>query len=86
MTFFDDPNRECVGLDPIWGDETRDNDPLTPVGREGDEFDPSRHTIAEVEEYLDANPDEIDRVLAAELDGKNRHRLVNRYSEDDDED
>lgn len=27
MTMFEDPNRQAVGLDPIWGDNTRDNVP-----------------------------------------------------------
>lgn len=25
MTFYDDPNRECVGLEPIWGGAATDN-------------------------------------------------------------
>ena len=27
MTFYDDPNRQCVGLAPIWGGATGDNVP-----------------------------------------------------------
>ena len=27
MTFYDDPNRQCVGLSPIWGGADRDNVP-----------------------------------------------------------
>lgn len=27
MTIYDDPNRECVGLSPIWGGADRDNVP-----------------------------------------------------------
>jgi len=71
MTFFDDPNREAVGLGPIWGDETRDNDPLTPVGDdpEGDEELPAGvagFTVAQVQEWVDANPHAAADVLAHE--------------------
>jgi len=27
VTLYDDPNRECVGLSPIWGGADRDNVP-----------------------------------------------------------
>jgi len=73
MTFFDDPNREAVGLAPIWGDAE--------APPEGDTFDPGAHTVAEVEAYLDEHPDERDAVLAAERAGKNRASL-----REDDED
>jgi hypothetical protein len=40
-------------------------------------FDPSLHTVAEVLEHLTyATPEERDRVLAAELDGKARAGIV----------
>jgi hypothetical protein len=39
-------------------------------------FDPGEHTVAEVEEYLSANPGETDAVLAAERAGKNRTTLT----------
>jgi hypothetical protein len=40
-------------------------------------FDPAGHTVAEVNDYLDyAVPEERDRVLAAERDGKNRAGIV----------
>lgn len=40
-------------------------------------FDPSEHTVAEVTEYLSyATPEERDRVLAAEQDGKARAGIV----------
>jgi hypothetical protein len=69
VTIFDDPNREAVGLDPIWTDA--ENPPLP----EGD-FDPTDHTVAEVEEYLAANPDDRERVLNAEAEGKARVSLL----------
>jgi hypothetical protein len=65
---FDDPNRESVGLEPIW--TGADADP------EGETFDPSAHTVAEVNDYLDAHPDDADRVLEAEAAGKARVSIV----------
>ena len=74
---YDDPNRESVGVAPIW--TGADTEPE--VDPEG--FDPGAHTVADVEAYLAEHPDERDRVLAAEAAGKNRVSLV---GEDDDED
>ncbi len=70
MSNFDDPNREAVGLAPIW---TGAGDAPPP---EGDGFDPGAHTVAEVEQYLDDNPEERDRVLEAEASGKARRSLL----------
>ena len=39
-------------------------------------FDPGDHTVAEVEEYIAANPDELEAVYNAEVAGKNRSTLV----------
>jgi hypothetical protein len=39
-------------------------------------FDPGAHTVAEVEAYIDAHPDEEGAVLDAERAGKNRASLV----------
>ena len=68
---FDDPNREAVGLSPIWtgADET-------PPEPEGEAFDPGDHTVAEVHDYLSANPDDQKRVVKAEKAGKNRASIV----------
>lgn len=64
MTIFDDPNRQALGLDPIW----------TGAGEEGGGgvFDPGDHTVAEVQDYIAANPDDADRVIEAEASGKAR--------------
>ena len=83
MTDYDDPNREAVGLDPIWM-ETGDNvpDPPPPEGGEGEGegtplvFDPGAHTVVEVEEYLDAHPEDSARVLHAERAGRGRVSLL----------
>jgi hypothetical protein len=39
-------------------------------------FDPSEHTVAEVEEFIAENPELRDDVIAAERAGKNRSSLV----------
>lgn len=39
-------------------------------------YDPSEHTVAEVQDYLEENPEEFDEVLAAEKEGKNRQGIV----------
>jgi hypothetical protein len=69
--YWSQPNQQVV----------RDGDPVAvlpddPDPQDGDVFDPSAHTVAEVNDYLDANPDDADRVLAAERDGKARVSIV----------
>lgn len=39
-------------------------------------FDPAEHTVAEVQAYLDAHPDDRDAVLELEAEGKNRATLM----------
>jgi hypothetical protein len=48
------------------------------------EFDPSEHTVAEVQEHMAENPDDADRVLEAEAAGKNRVSLTGDNAEDTD--
>ena len=43
---------------------------------EGDEFDPSGHTIDDVKSYIDSHPDEVQRVYDAEVEGKGRQTLL----------
>ena len=47
-----------------------------PQAKQGEAFDPGDHTVAEVEEYVAANPDQQAAVLKAEKAGKNRTTLV----------
>lgn len=74
MTIYDDPNREAVGLAPIWtgADEAPEVDPEPTSGV----YDPGEHTVAEVEQYLAEHPDEAEAVLDAEQRGKNRTSLT----------
>lgn len=52
---------------------TDDRSNSTDTSDAPDAFDPSDHTVAEVNEYLaSADPDEVERVLAAEKKGKGR--------------
>ena len=75
MTIFDDPNREAIGLAPIWtgaeGAAAAD-----PASAGGDAFDPAEGTIDDVRAYVEAHPDELEDVLAAEKAGKDRSTLV----------
>ena len=68
--YWSQPNQQVV----------RDGDPVGIVSDDPDpqqaEFDPSDHTVAEVQEYLEANPDEGKRVRKAEKAGKNRAGIV----------
>jgi hypothetical protein len=74
MSTFDDPNREAVGLAPIW--TGADAGPARPGPSSTKSFEPGDHTVAEVEEYLEANPDQRDAVLKAERKGKARATLI----------
>ena len=70
MTVWDDPNREAVGVEPIWtgAGVTVEQQTAPQPG----EFDPSEHTVDEVNAYLEAHPDDSDRVLTLEEAGKAR--------------
>lgn len=68
---------DVADLEPTSEDADDDDVPV-------DEFEPGKHSVAEVLEYLDAHPDETDAVIAAERDGKNRPTIV-RLSEGDDD-
>jgi hypothetical protein len=46
------------------------------------EFDPTDHSVAEVKAHLEANPDDLDRVLELEKAGKNRQGIVSLGGDD----
>jgi hypothetical protein len=73
MTIYDDPNRESVGLEPIW---TGAGDEVQPV-ESAEVFDPYDYTVDEVLAYVAEHPEDTSAVLAAERAGKNRTTLVN---------
>ena len=68
---YDDPNREAVGVSPIWTGADGGEPPP-----EGDTFDPGEHTVDEVLQYLEDNPDEVDTVLDLESEGKARKGVL----------
>ena len=41
-----------------------------------DAYDPGDYTVDDVVAYAEAHPDEVDAILAAERDGKNRVTLI----------
>jgi len=65
-------------------EETKDSDGGKDDGKatenevDGDkgDFDPTNHTVDEVKEYLEKHPEDKDRVLKAEADGKNRSTIA----------
>jgi hypothetical protein len=70
-TYWSQPNQQVV----------RDGDPVGiieggPDPQQSDVFDPGAHTVAEVNDYLAEHPEDADRVLQAEADGKARVSIV----------
>lgn len=74
------PAEEGAGESPPIEDGTGGRvDEMQPVEEPTAEmlpFDPGEYTVEEVERYVEANPDERQAVLDAELAGKNRTTLV----------
>jgi hypothetical protein len=66
MTDWYAPNEQAVGID------------IATAGAEpkADGYDPGAETVADVQAYVEANPDQREAVLAAEKAGKNRSTLV----------
>lgn len=80
MSDWHAPNQQSVGVDPASGGGV-----APPPDGGGEEvidppdgtFDPSAHTVTEVNAYLTtASPEEYDRVMAAEVAGKNRSTIT----------
>lgn len=62
---------------------TEDNEPIVLEGHPVDEgYDPAEHTVAEVQEYLDENPDQAGFVLDRERAGKARVTLTANKAEE----
>jgi hypothetical protein len=66
-------NAHVVGVD-ITAEGTSPEVPEAEPGAEW--YAPGDYTVAEVEAYVDAHPDELDDVLAAEREGKARATLL----------
>jgi hypothetical protein len=76
MSMFDDPNREAVGLDPIWTELDSGTIDPPPEGGEGGAYDPGEYTVEQVNTWLEKHPDQRDQVLAAEAQGKARAGIL----------
>ena len=55
-------------------DGGRNGAAMSPPGDAG--FDPSNHSVADVEAFVAAHPDQLDAVLAAEAEGKGRKSIA----------
>lgn len=67
-----DPGEAARALLPVDGQPpAADPEPAVAGG-----YDPGEHTVAEVEDYVEDNPDSAAAILAAETAGKNRSTLV----------
>ena len=56
---------------------TSDTSKSTTTSDTSGDYDPTDHSVSEVNDYLAANPDKKDAVLAKERSGKNRSTIVN---------
>ena len=69
-TYWSQPNQQVV----------RDGDPVAVLPDDPDPqsegFDPAEHTVDEVLQYLEDNPDEVDTVLDLESEGKARKGVL----------
>jgi hypothetical protein len=61
---------------PPDGEEEEGEPQALAFADEVEEYDPADHTVAEVEEYAEAHPDEVQDLLDAEVAGKNRSTLI----------
>ncbi len=75
VTVRHDRGNGRASVAPLAGLTDRSVEPDPPTS-EPAEFDPSDHNIDDVESYVEANPDELDAVLAAERAGKDRSTLI----------
>jgi hypothetical protein len=67
------PEVEHTGVAGAVEDEVDDDDEVEQV--ESD-YDPSAHTVAEVNDYISEHPEEADAIYAAEEAGKNRAGII----------
>lgn len=70
-----DRGNGLASVAPLAGLTVRADEPAEPTS-EPESFDPGEHNIDDVQTHVEANPDELDAILAAERDGKNRSTLI----------
>jgi hypothetical protein len=79
---YEDGEKHEVTVEVLEEDEAEDDDDDDEAEEDDeydeadDEFDPSVHTVAEVQEYVGSHPDELEAVYDAEVAEKNRSTLV----------
>lgn len=75
---YEDGEKHEVTVEVLEEDEAEEDDDEAEEDDEYDEaeYDPSVHTVAEVQEYVDSHPDELEAVYDAEVAEKNRSTLV----------
>ena len=78
MTDWYAPNQQAVRADGSGPAEEGTGGGGEPGGgtRAAGAFDPAEATVAEVQDYVTANPDQLEAVTQAETSGKNRSTLV----------
>lgn len=70
-----DRGNGLASVAPLAGLTARADEPAEPTS-EPEAFDPGDHKVEDVQAHVEANPDELDAILAAERDGKNRSTLI----------
>lgn len=70
-----DRGNGLASVAPLGGRPVRADEPAEPTS-EPESFDPSEHNIDDVQAHVADHPDELDAILAAERDGKNRSTLI----------
>jgi hypothetical protein len=73
---YEDGEKHDVTVTPLEADPEAEDGAQFWESVGAEEFDPGEHTVAEVQEYVTANPDRLDEVYLAELDGKARSTLT----------
>lgn len=46
------------------------------AGAEEEEFDPAKHSVNDIADYIETHPEDYDRVMGAEKAGKNRKGVL----------
>lgn len=76
-------SQEGVGERPgVTKADLKAEEPVAYAPVEPESYEPGKYTITEVKDYVTANPDQRDAVLAAEQEGSNRSTLVKWLSEE----
>lgn len=75
VTVRHDRGNGLASVAPLAGLTAPADEPAEPTS-EPESFDPAEHNIDDVQAYVADHADELDAILAAERDGKNRSTLL----------